>query len=888
MMPQMLCCLLLGWAWLVTGAVGCGLCVEAGEGAQSSFTCTGTVDRKVHYSVEVSDEELRLSCSDVVDVDFSLMNGCDFSSVTHVQFLGCPLPTVSYQEVLQKIGVQSGNLISLTASVVAKKGVLTQQHLQGLKELQLLHLAGIHAVANNSFTQTAKLEIIEICNGTLNDLPPYLFHNLTKLETVMLHRNDIVELPPELFSSTPGLLAIHLQENNISSLQEGLFKGLTFLKTLNISKNKIEKLSSGIFSDTSAMETLDLSRNLISEIETNTFVNTMVLKRLNLGYNQLRALPPGTLEACHSLEWLKLNNNNLTHAGLFNAFPEVPSLIYLDLGHNDITIEDMYIFALNNQNKVKHLLLNNNNISVMPDALNFAFINLETLDLSWNVFKYLEFSALIFLTESIKLNLKHNKIKTLDFRWSSLSVEKKLNLALEGNQLGCDCENYGFLRVLQGKPYPLLNDTLHIEVEDIDEVFCQFSDGAMENLMDVTTEDLTCQLAIDDICSFAWRFHDSMLIIDCSYLNLTSVQSLNFTAYQDDEQDFTLILANNSLTSLDSLQNYSSLRNLSMAYNKLSSLNVSHIPPHLKALDVRGNNLTTLPFAVLSHLNTTDMSLKLGSNPWHCDCDLLDLFRFLHVPSRKVSDFTQLQCAEDGEALMNLNENDLCPFFLQPMVIVTIVAILIFLILFAVLGTVSFYKYKQGIKVWLYAHHMCLWAITEDELDADKKYDAFISYSHKDEEFVMKVLVPGLECGEPRYRVCLHYRDWVPGEYIQNQIMQSVEASRRTIVVLSSNFIESVWGQLEFRAAHSQALQDRTNRIIVIVYGKIPSENDLDEKLKLYITTKTYVRWGDNKFWEKLRYIMPHPPDLVQKKHRKRRDTDKLELCKSTSKQEVC
>ena len=84
-----------------------------------------------------------------------------------------------------------------------------------------------------------------------------------------------------------------------------------------------------------------------------------------------------------------------------------------------------------------------------------------------------------------------------------------------------------------------------------------------------------------------------------------------------------------------------------------------------------------------------------------------------------------------------------------------------------------------------------------------------------------KVLVPGLECGEPKYRVCLHYRDWMPGEYIQDQIMQSVEASRRTIIVLSSSFIESVWGQLEFLAAHSQALQDRTNRLIIIVYGKV-------------------------------------------------------------------
>lgn len=85
------------------------------------------------------------------------------------------------------------------------------------------------------------------------------------------------------------------------------------------------------------------------------------------------------------------------------------------------------------------------------------------------------------------------------------------------------------------------------------------------------------------------------------------------------------------------------------------------------------------------------------------------------------------------------------------------------------------------------------------------------------------ILVPGLENGDPKYRVCLHYRDWIPGEYIQEQILTSVKASRRTIVVLSKNFVESVWGQLEFKAAHSQALQDKTNRIIVVVYGEVGS-----------------------------------------------------------------
>ena len=50
---------------------------------------------------------------------------------------------------------------------------------------------------------------------------------------------------------------------------------------------------------------------------------------------------------------------------------------------------------------------------------------------------------------------------------------------------------------------------------------------------------------------------------------------------------------------------------------------------------------------------------------------------------------------------------------------------------FFIAVTAAWYRHKELIKVWLYSHNMCLWAITETEIDADKKYDAFVSYSYK-------------------------------------------------------------------------------------------------------------------------------------------------------------
>jgi len=126
-------------------------------------------------------------------------------------------------------------------------------------------------------------------------------------------------------------------------------------------------------------------------------------------------------------------------------------------------------------------------------------------------------------------------------------------------------------------------------------------------------------------------------------------------------------------------------------------------------------------------------------------------------------------------------------------------------------------------------------AVLSQAVTPPQPFDAFISYSHRDQDWVRMHLLPPLE--QAGLRVCIDYRDFELGVSPQENMENAVNGSRHVVLVLSSSSVNSEWSGFEYLLASEEDPIAKRRKLVPLLIEKI----DLPQRFRM----RTYADFCD-------------------------------------------
>lgn len=225
------------------------------------------------------------------------------------------------------------------------------------------------------------------------------------------------------------------------------------------------------------------------------------------------------------------------------------------------------------------------------------------------------------------------------------------------------------------------------------------------------------------------------------------------------------------------------LKTLLLSGNKIKFIPSKWGSPSLQSLALDGNS-----FGLISKASFQDMPqlshLRAGNNPYHCTCELHAFVQDTISKGKiNLTDWPWNYKCYHPEDMLNtiisqyLPSEVACDIRLVIIIsIATTAAVILILMLICYIFDLPWYTKAtfQIIRAKYRAHK----EKAAGELGSFT-YHAFISYSHCDADWVREQLLPCLEDNRNPYRLCIHERDFMPGRWIIDNIIDNIENSRK-------------------------------------------------------------------------------------------------------------
>ena len=587
--------------------------------------------------------------------------------------------------------------------------------------------------------------------------------------------------------------------------------------------------------------TLSLCGFNITHLETGSFSCQHDLITLHLSHNKIKQLVDGVFDGMTFLRQVWLDNN-LIHTIGNNVFPtNLKSLQVIDLSYNKLTYLEPWFFLLpeliliNASNNVIHQFVNTIGFNIIIKPVTHSE-NL-TIDLDRNEFEYAQ-------PEDFFSYLGVQNIAVPELNIWNMYTSRKICARLWDNPFVCDCRMFSM--------YNLIKDFTDIFQVQQEVVICSAPQVLYNQSMRLLApEQLICDLSNETCplnCSCIYIPAKQIIEIDCTTSQLTSLPH-SLPRYLDPlEVQLSINFTGNKITHLQNTSYLGRTQVLDVGNNNIASIdnNVVESWQEIEEIYLQNNLLTLLPREWKDQSWRNLKSVSIYGNPFVCNCSLNWLNEWSRTHTDKVVMMDSITCVKnERHIVLSEWENALdCDSSDAIMLIVVIISVFV---VFIVCLFIFVVKYKHRMIHFLREHDFLL-----DNLH--KEYDAFVCFADEDLNFIEDTIIPLLENDETKYKLLLHYRDFLFGRPIVQNIAYGLEHSKRVMFIVSRYFLESDWCIFELRSA---GVPDKSSRNILIILMEDFENHDIHETLRVLLNTVTCLKLNDRQFSKKLKDAMP-------------------------------
>ncbi|KAF7665499.1 hypothetical protein LDENG_00140750 [Lucifuga dentata] len=240
---------------------------------------------------------------------------------------------------------------------------------------------GIEGLTTEDFGGLENLEMLDLSQNKLKELPDRVFEPLTSLRNLDLSSNQITHISEDCFKGMALLERLYLYSNHIKTIHPAAFSGLEQLLELKLQGNQLTSLP-----------VLSMPRLLLLDLRFNVLpilgaadLQTPNLESLKLGGVGLTSLDEELITSLSNLHELDISGNQL------ETFPpvlkEAEGLIHLSLAGNPmgpLKVQDMQ-----NLRELQELDISSLSLQGLPEEFSEIFPHLRKLTVAENPFNCL-------------------------------------------------------------------------------------------------------------------------------------------------------------------------------------------------------------------------------------------------------------------------------------------------------------------------------------------------------------------------------------------------------------------------------------------------------------------------------------------------------------------